>query len=245
MVTSRWNMMVAVFLAAMTVVGCGSPATEGEARESAPPQEPEFIVCLVDRSGSFEDLTEFGFLLCRRLVTRARPGDELIFRYISGRSYANDQIFAHIQFPEGRKLAQAKVFSGQARQRIAVAKEQVRRIKTDALARLDAMKPERSGHTDIIGGMAAAADHFSVAAPGVARGLYICSDLKDTVNYNFTPDLQDVEVYIALKHDPDPAKTLRLRSEWEKFFDTCGAVKVTWLPAEHIREPMTEVDDKR
>ena len=99
--------VLALVLTALPLAGCGGEAATATA-PSRPgtvttgltvPRVPVYTVYGADRTGSYEDMTRLALGIAATLIDRAGPGDELVMRWISDRSYQTDQVFAHLRMP--------------------------------------------------------------------------------------------------------------------------------------------------
>jgi hypothetical protein len=225
--------------AVLTPAASAAPAGATAPAASA---EPRFVVFGVDRSEPWNAMSRTTLGLAEQALLRdARPGDELVYRWISDRSYAADEAFAHIVLPTLSRAANPLDRQGRANE--ASSKQALARAAEEGLAQLRRHVPGatpaggrpdlRKGtpSTDIYGFVTAAAGHFAAAPAGRAKQLVIASDMEDNRRYQVRPDLKGVEVVVylvSLKADPVAAQ--RLQAQWTDFFRECGATRTSFRP---------------
>lgn len=190
----------------------------------------------IDRSGSY-NFVKAGVELSGRLYAQAEPGCDLMLRWISGTSYANDEVFFH-EVVRGAPLPDCSTnpFDVKCKQRqrqLAAQNAQVRRV---AVEKIVVQNPARSNRTDIFGFLQAGSEFLAKFPDSARKRMYLGTDLDDNVHYKVTPNLKDVEVIVfALQNDPNPALMQQKRAEWESRFRKWGAKSVSFEPIEVIR----------
>lgn len=229
-------MLPAIVLLITVCFGCAQPpaaAMEKPTDESEEQQRrPVFAVVGADRSGSYEDLTKVALSICCRILHQGQSGDKFLFRYISHKSYAHDEVFGRVELPS-LPLAPSNPFDIRAKRQYQLAQSQVARIKAKWLKHFESLRPSSAPRTDIIGFVCAAADVFALIPVEYNKRLYLATDLKDNVGYRAKPKLDEVEVVVfALKPDHNPARMQRRKDRWKDYFLTCGALSVQFLAAE-------------
>ncbi len=233
--------------AAFAVAGCGERLTsDGAPRVTSlaatepvvTPAEPRFIVVGVDRTESWERMTRPALALAEQTLRVSRPRDELLFRWISDRSYRSDEAFAHIKLP-AISTGTGNPFDRREKQALDLANNRFRAEAKKGIDTIRAQHPEGpTTSTDIPGFLAAAAEQFSATPAGYRKVLVIISDMEDNRNYKVRPDLSSVEVQIYLmviSEHPDPAQGERLKTQWTAFLKKCGAASVTFMSASSVR----------
>ena len=239
-VPSRSGILACVGLAAL-MAACGAPApSEGHdapgTRTAVPDARskpaPRFIVCGVDRSGSY-NFVMLGLDLCARLIVEARSGDVVVIRWISDASLRNDEFVARVAVPaDSLPDCGGSPFNARCRRERAAAEGRVSAFKRAEIERILALRPESASRTDLQGFLQSASDAFQ-DAPGAVRELYMATDLVDNVRHRVAPDLRGVTVSVlAFQNDPSPGRTLALRDEWEAVLRGYGAEQVTFRAAE-------------
>lgn len=227
------------------LIGCdhSANATSLPAQELEPSDEmqvvntPRFTVIGIDCSGSYTSMIDQGLRIASELVRLSEPGDEILVRWISDRSYQSDQAVAHIKIPpepqsQPRPVSDGNRFDQRARRQLAIwqaqeayrqssFRSQLEKLKTHEVSRLQALPRPVANHTDIYGFIAAAGDAFRERRQsGSELHLVLVTDLKDTVQRDIgVPDMGGVSVAIwGVLTDSDPKVAYRLREEWQQFF---------------------------
>jgi hypothetical protein len=227
------------------------PITPARAEPAEPAATPagRTIVFGVDRSDTWERMTRIGMALAEQtLLHDLRPGDEIVYRWISDRSYAADQAFAQVRLPvllaaKGQLDHRGKQEAARTRQALITAarqgQTQLRRFTPEASSAnpgLDLRNGTKS--TDLIGFLTAAAEQFAQTDASRPRLLIIVSDLEDNRRFPVKPNLAGVEVVVySVSLRADPAKGQQLQKQWTQFFTQSGARVVEFRPAMVIPEP--------
>jgi len=194
--------------------------------------QPTYNVIGADRSGSYEDLTKVALSICSRILNQGEPGDKFLFRYISEKSYAHDEVFGRVDLPL-LPDASGNPFDTQAKRKQQIAKNRLARVKAKWIAHFEQLRPESAPRTDIVGFICAAADIFEQVPNNYQKRLFLATDLQDNVGYRVKPNLTDVSVLVfALKPGHNPTQVLRQKDRWTKFFQSCGATSVQFQSAE-------------
>lgn len=246
-IMGRRTVIGALLFASLVLAGCGKSNTDASApavkpavasTPAAATHRTRLTVIGIDRSGSYTSLLHRGLAIAAALIEQARPGDEIIVRWISGHSYESDQVVAHIVTPSAPHplphpgVDTSNPFDVRARRVLAAwrAREtqrrrvfftQLRRLKAKEVARLCALTPHRAPTTDIFGFVAAAADAFAeLGHHHQDKELVLVTDLKDTVHRVFpAPDLRGVHVAVwGIRTGSDPLAAERLRKRWRDYF---------------------------
>ncbi len=229
--------LIAVTLAASLLPGLVAASDVA----SPEPSAKRFIVFGVDRTDTWERMTHLGLQLAEQtLLHDLRPGDEILYRWISDRSYAADQVFAHVRLPEilrssgqlDRRGKQAEAASRQALVAAARAGRDQLRGLTSASRVGTSDLSHGTESTDLIGFLAAAGEQFAQAGNGPQRQLILVSDLEDTRHFTAEPDLNGVDVlvyFVSLR--ADPAMGQRIQQEWTQRFTDFGARSISIRPA--------------
>jgi hypothetical protein len=82
------------------LASCGKPPAADEAdpqRDQGP--KARLTVVGVDRTESWEAMTQLTLGLAEHVLSEAKPGDTLVFRWISDRSYAPSEQFTRVTLP--------------------------------------------------------------------------------------------------------------------------------------------------
>jgi len=243
--------MHALILAAALAAASLLPSTlvrAGTAVAAATPAG-RAVVFGVDRTDTWDRMTRIGMALAEQtLLHDLRPGDQILYRWISDRSYAADQAFAQVHLPalsaaKSQLDHRGKLEAARTRQALISAagqgRAQLRRFTPEALPAspaLDLRKGTKS--TDLIGFLTAAAEYFAQSDAARPRQLVMVSDLEDNRRFAVKPNLAGVAVLVysvSLRADPD--KGQKLREQWTQFFTQCGARAVEFRPAMAVPEP--------
>lgn len=216
-------------------ISVASPTTEAK-------EAPRLIVFGVDRTASMDtNMTRLGLALAEQTLRHdLHPGDTIVYRWISDRSYATDQVFAQVNLPNipdakgnalDRKLkihianAQATLVE-QARQGLA----QLRRYQS-VQSPIDLSKGTNS--TDVMGFLAAAAEQLKEAMLNRQQPvLMLVSDLEHNEEQAVKPDLKGVKVIVYMVNiKGDAVLAQQLKQHWQSFFEESGAESVVFRPA--------------
>ena len=195
-------------------------------------EAPRFVVIGIDRTENWETMTRPALRLAETTIRQSHPGDELVVRWISDRSYRSDETIAHIRLPAIPRKA-VNPFDRQAKLELAAAKS---RVQSEAVRGLQLINSQQTRPatraTDVYGFIAAAAEHFAEASPGVHKVLVIASDMGDNRKQRLYPDLRgvDVEVALVVHADPNPVRVAALKDAWTAYFSRCGAQSVKYSP---------------
>lgn len=229
-------------LAAALLSGCsGSNSGVAQAKQVAvqapqaakTAQAPRMVVFGVDRTERYEVMTKPALALAEQALLQAAPGDELVFRWISDRSYRSDELIVLVKLPEVPRVRNQ--FDPREKTLAHGAMNRLRAEVQRGLQALRAQAPSSgTSSTDLYGFITSAAEHFSLAPSGLRKVLVIASDMEDNRRYNIRPNLSGVEVQIYLlviEKQPDPAQFAQLKARWARYFlEHCGAARVDFLP---------------
>lgn len=221
-----------IYIGLLAVAVLWSSPIEAEQPESSRPAE--FIVFGADRTGSYREMTSLALEVGERFVKKARPGDEIYFRWISGNSYQVDQLFAHLRLPSPNLPTANNQFDRKARYQRMLAGQRLRKITLDrkraVLARIRSQCPSATRRTDIYGFITAAAEQFAQAPPQSRRIMVIATDLDDNRAYEIEPSLTGVDVLVyPIKNHPNPAVMKTRKQHWVDYLTRCGAQSVEFF----------------
>jgi hypothetical protein len=232
---SHWQWPWVAVLAVATA-GCGAaPNVSGSGQGPADSVEirpPRYSVCGIDRTGSY-DFVGPGLELCARLVAEARPGDVIVFRWISHASYLADDFIARFSLPDVALVNCTNPFDQRCKRARGAQEAQLNAVKRAFSQQILHLRPTIVYRTDIYGFFQAASEILAAAPAGAERHIYAATDLLDNVRYRISPDLQGMQITIfAFQTDANPQRTLELRRRWETFFRNHGAAAVAFHTAE-------------
>lgn len=215
--------------------GCDVAQSGGPGMAQAQSGEGRVIVVGIDRTEGYQAMTRSALRLAEKVVLDARPGDRVIFRWISAASYGPDQTIAVLDLPVPDLPVPKSSMDreGQvARQR--AARRAATRIAESKLAMVELLRKACVGATratDIAGFVEAAAEIFAAAPTSKSRRLVLYTDLLDNRHFDVSPDLRDVLVEAHLVRTlEDPGVAGELREDWRSRFLAWGARQVTFPP---------------
>jgi hypothetical protein len=162
---------------------------------------------------------------CAGEIADASPGDRVVVRWITGRSLATRAEILTVTLPALPPKC-PNVYAVACHNRLVGAQEADRRLRRRAIDYLMSQKPVRSGATDIMGFLQAAADVTEGnAGKFPKRILTIASDLRDNVADPMIGKLAGVDVrLVQLQPSADAVgPSLRARKGWIRFFEAAGA----------------------
>lgn len=242
----------ATWVIAITLLAGAASALPADAQQPAPAALGRLIMFGVDRTERWEEMTHMTLGLAERTLEKvqlgaaadaelhAMPGDTLIFRWISDRSYSPTEVFAEVHLPT---LIQPRgPFDREGKRNAATA---LARLKQALIGGLDAIRKQRPDHqegrsvltqgtraTDILGFLTAASEQFAQAPAGVKKVLVLATDMQDNRHYKIKPDLSGVEVivYLIARGNANPVAAHHLQERWTALFKTCGAEQVSYRP---------------
>jgi hypothetical protein len=238
------NKAMHLLLIGLSVIlaSCGKPPAADEAdpqRDQGP--KARLTVVGVDRTESWEAMTQLTLGLAEHVLSEAKPGDTLVFRWISDRSYAPSEQFTRVTLPAIERPTSRLDRQGQ--QRYLAARRALAGAYQDGMRQIRRFVPGSADHpgtpdlrqgtpaTDLMGFVTAAAEVFATAPPESAKVLVVIGDLQDNRNFDVKPDLQGVDVVVHLvSRDADPTRAQLLKERWTAFFTERGAQSVTFMP---------------
>ncbi len=183
----------------------------------------------IDRSDGVK-MTLPALRMAEEQAWRAEAGATVIFRWISDRSYAPDQVIAMLALPATPQLPLVR---GPFDRRGRAARERARalfsrRVHAEkertvrALRAVSCTGPTNS--TDIVGFFQAAEERFDEYGSEVSRRIVVYTDLQDNRHFRVRPRLEGVEIDVyMMRVDPDPARSRKLRQRWQGLFQGWGA----------------------
>jgi hypothetical protein len=190
---------------------------------------------LVDVSGSYEAVAPATRTLAE-LVEGMRAGDRLTVRALSGRSYGSSSLVAQLEAPAASRSASRFDPVAQADAAEAMASWAAERSAAmDAILALQ--EAPKSDYTDIVGGIAAAAETLAhLARRGYERRvILIFTDGRDTGlnRAGAFLDLSGVEVwFMHFESGLSVSEQAELRTSWEdRILGDWGATSVEFIPA--------------
>ncbi len=209
-----------------------------------------FTVVGIDRTDSLQDMTRAALRLAEPYFWQAQPGDQVVGRWISDRSYAEDQTLVRLELPEPAALPQVRNRFDAVRQAAhrGAAEAHAREIlvrKTAALRVLRAQCVGATPSTDLAGFVMAASEILTQRAGAYAdRWLVVLTDLEDNRGFKVAPRLDGVHVEVQLVgREANPEKVERLRLHWTQRFTSWGAAEVRVIrPILPAAQPSTRED---
>lgn len=224
---SRWIGVIALGLATSSVA-CDRIPERAHAIDRA--HSKRYVVCGIDRSGSFQNLLETGKQVCAETIRKAGPGDEIVLRWISEASYLADQNFiAHYVIPAGGGCGDNPFDEACAAEERAV--EAAKQATAQEIRRLQA---PRASKTDIYGFFQKASDVLRHVPPDAERVIIVASDLVDNVRFRVAPGHLDgiqIEVH-GFEPSADPYEVSQARDAWTQYFNENGAASVSFPSVE-------------
>jgi len=224
------------------VNGCSNSPSEAKSTQKQALSQDEtqqgdsFTVIGIDVSGSYKKMILSVKNICRKIISNAKPGDEIYVRAISDESYTpirqdgEDNTIAYSKFinlPEN-----SNTFNNRAKVRLAKTQKLFQKQKTQMIQSIELINLKPSPKTDIYGFIQSASDLFDNAPEGTLKVLMFATDLKDNAGFKCKPNLKGVDVTIfQFLVDADPVVSQNRRDEWTQKLKSWGADKVTFKPA--------------
>jgi hypothetical protein len=162
-----------------------------------------------------------------------RPGDEIIVRWLSDRSFLKDGNFVdHFRIPELVHCV-GTPFDVKCRGRGAA----LQQARTEAAARIRDLRPRIAMRSDMYGFFQKSADILRETPPGTEHWIHVATDLEDNVRFKATPGhLEGIHVVVhGYEPSGDPAYVARERELWTRYFLENGALSVSFPSVEMIR----------
>jgi hypothetical protein len=171
--------------------------------------------------------------MCARVIAAASPGDEVLVRWISDRSYANSEFITRLSLPFGGEDCSHNPFNTACRRAQRAFERQQAELKRREVGSLLALHPVTTARTDIMGFLQAAGDEFAADTLDREHWVYLGTDLEDNVGYRVEPDLRGARVVVfAFQTPADPARAAALREQWRALLLSFGVVDVRFEAAE-------------
>lgn len=239
-ITSVTTLLVIIF--ALIINGCSNSPSEAKTNQKQALSQDEsqqgntFTVIGIDVSGSYKKMILSVKNICKKIISNAKPGDEIYVRAISDESYTpirqdgEDNTIVHEKFMEIKENKNS--FNKKARARSINMQRLFQKQKDQMIQSIELIDLKPSPKTDIYGFIQSASDLFDNAPEGTRKVLMFATDLKDNAGFKCKPNLKGVEVTIfQFLVDADPMTSQKRRDEWNQKLKSWGADKVTFKPA--------------
>jgi len=193
-------------------------------------QQSLLVVFGIDESGSY-DFRNKAISIAGRVISDLKPGDVLYIRRITDKSYDDSCAVFRLEIPEIGNPPSNK-FDRRAWHNWKKKNRGISALKAKAIDVLTKLGPVKAPMTDIWGFIAAAADRIHTEQEQDYRSVVvICSDMKDNCHRKTTLDLNGAQMLIAgFESGKDPAKSQKIKSDWDKVLKGYNAASVNFLP---------------
>ena len=195
----------------------------------------------VDETGSYA-LRNMSIKRVERFIAgQMRPGDTLIARRITGRSYLD--VPENLLLPSYLKLPEIGAGTSNRFNVLARKKHQrllrgIALLKKRAIKYIHELKPVKANKTDIYGFLAAGADYLALSKK-TEKFILIASDMEDNCSRKSEINLAGAKVIVmAFEKNVDPAKTGAVKRKWRKIFRKMQAGSVIFLPPDQDLGPV-------
>jgi len=239
-ITSVTTLLVIIF--ALIINGCSNSPSEAKTTQKQSLSQDEsqqvnsFTIIGIDVSGSYKKMTLSAQNICKRIISNAKPGDEIYVKAISDESYTpvrrdgEDNTIAYLKFIDVPK--NNNTFNNKAKVRIAKAQRLFQKQKDRMIQSIELANLKPSPKTDIYGFIQSASDLFDNAPKGTRKALMFATDLKDNAGFRCKPNLKGVDLTIfQFLVDADPMTSQKRRDEWVRKLKSWGAENITIKPA--------------
>ena len=188
------------------------------------------VVFGIDESGSY-DFRNKAISIAGRVISDLKPGDVFYVRRITDKSYDDSSAIFRLEIPEIGNPPDNK-FDRKAWYNWKKKNRGISALKAKAIHVLSKLGPVKAPMTDIWGFIAAAADRIHTEQDqGYRPMVVICSDMKDNCRRKTKLDLNGAQMLIAgFESGKDPAKSQKMKSDWDKALKGCNAASVNFLP---------------
>jgi len=204
---------------------------------STPAEAGRLFLVGVDESGSYDLRDQCLAMLERLILKEMQPGDVLVGRRITDKSYLDTPktmlLPRPLVIPEA--VPQKKNTLDLRAKRQAESEESQRLlVRLQAIKHIRGLQPVNAPKTDIFGFFAVCNDHLANLEPGMQPIILIASDMIDNQRLNSSVNLHGAMIIIiAFQKDYDPKRTQQTRDQWAKTLRAMHAGEVHFLGSDH------------